>query len=219
MEEGSTYQGHSFGAAKSVAGEVVFNTSMVGYPESLTDPSYHGQILVLTYPLIGNYGIPETKVVDQLDEWFESDKVHIRGLVISEYSYNFSHWSAGKSLSTWLIEHDVPGICNVDTRMLTKRLRQEGTMLGKVCFADQDLNFSDPNQVNLVGEVSIKKPMTYLPEDKNEEISLSCQMGNKNNGLLNSYGNGAADHGSSNPHLRHLLRKSDLSPGCRSRYL
>lgn len=161
LEDGSSFYGYSFGAQKSVAGEVVFNTSMVGYPESLTDPSYHGQVLVLTYPLIGNYGVPERKVIDKLDVWFESDKVHIRGLVVSEYSFDFSHWSAGKSLSDWLKEHDVPGIYNIDTRMLTKRLREEGTMLGRIRYFNEELDFDDPNKNNLVEQVSIKEPVEY----------------------------------------------------------
>ena len=116
LEDGSVFHGFSFGAQKSVAGEVVFNTGMVGYPESLTDPSYYGQILVLTYPLIGNYGVPESKVVDGLNNWFESIKIRILGLIVSEYSFEYSHWQAQKSLSGWLIEHDVPALYGIDTR-------------------------------------------------------------------------------------------------------
>lgn len=161
LEDGSVFHGYSFGANKSVAGEVVFNTSMVGYPESLTDPSYRGQILVLTYPLIGNYGIPESNLVDGLDEWFESSRVQITGLIVSEYSFDYQHWSAKKSLAQWLIDHDVPGLYGIDTRMLTKRLREEGSMLGRLLFFTESLDFYDPNKVNLVEQVSIIEPIEY----------------------------------------------------------
>jgi carbamoyl-phosphate synthase small subunit len=126
--------GHSFGASTDgpVAGEVVFNTGMVGYPEALTDPSYRGQILVLTYPLIGNYGVPDDSVVDEygLPKYFESANIHIAGLVVSSYSWEHSHWTAQKSLSKWLEENGVPAMYGVDTRALTKRLREHGSILG-----------------------------------------------------------------------------------------
>lgn len=166
LEDGSVYTGYSFGAPQSVAGEVVFNTSMVGYAESLTDPSYHGQILIFTYPLIGNYGVPGKRVIDKLDEWFESDRIQIKGLIIHEYSFDFSHWSAQKSLGEWLKEHNVPGLYNIDTRMLTKCLRDEGTMLGRIRFFHEEINFYDPNKSNLVEEVSIKEPIEYGHGDK-----------------------------------------------------
>jgi carbamoyl-phosphate synthase small subunit len=159
LEDGSVFHGYSFGAQKSVAGEVVFNTSMVGYPESLTDPSYHGQILVMTYPLVGNYGVPHHNTLDQLDRWFESDRVHITGLVVSEYSSAYHHWSAAQSLGDWLKEHDVPGLSGIDTRMLTKRLRDEGTRLGRIRFFTDEIGFYDPNKTNLVEEVSIREPI------------------------------------------------------------
>ena len=166
LEDGSVFHGFSFGAQKSVAGEVVFNTSMVGYPESLADPSYYGQILVLTYPLIGNYGVPEKEIVDGLERWFESDRVQIRGLIVSEYSFDYSHWNAPKSLGEWLIEHEVPALYGIDTRMLTKRLRDEGTMLGRMLFFTEEVNFCDPNKENLVEKVSIKEPIEYGAGDK-----------------------------------------------------
>ena len=124
LEDGSVFFGFSFGADKSKAGEVVFSTGMVGYPESFTDPSYEGQILCLTYPLIGNYGIPpDEKDSYGLPKHFESDSAHIRGLVVSDYSFEYSHWNAKKSLADWLKENDVPAIFGIDTRALTKRLR------------------------------------------------------------------------------------------------
>ncbi|MCL6583841.1 MAG: glutamine-hydrolyzing carbamoyl-phosphate synthase small subunit [bacterium] len=181
LEDGFVFSGYSFGAQKPVAGEVVFNTGMVGYPESLTDPSYHGQILVLTYPLIGNYGVPEKRVIDKLDEWFESDRIHILGLIISEYSFDFNHWSASKSLNDWLLEHDVPGIYNIDTRMLTKRLREEGTMLGRIRYFNEDLDFIDPNQENLVKQVSIREPIEYGPRNGKSKTIILVDCGCKEN--------------------------------------
>lgn len=126
--------GYAFGANTSVAGEVVFNTGMVGYPEALTDPSYRGQILVLTYPLIGNYGVPDEDVKDNdgLPTYFESANIHIAGLVVSSYSWQHSHWAAQKSLSKWLTDNGVPAMYGVDTRELTKTLREHGSLLGRM---------------------------------------------------------------------------------------
>lgn len=124
----------SFGAPVSVSGEVVFNTGMVGYPEALTDPSYRGQILVLTYPLIGNYGVPDESIEDEygLPKFFESKEIHISGLVVSSYSWEHSHWAAKKSLAKWLQESNIPSVYGVDTRELTKILREHGTVLGRL---------------------------------------------------------------------------------------
>ena len=126
LEDGSLFQGYAFGAEKPVKGEVVFNTGMIGYPESLTDPSYKGQILTLTYPLIGNYGVPDYVKDGGLLRFFESDQIHIQGLVVSDYSEDYYHWNSIKSLSDWMIEHNIPGIQNLDTRELTKKLRKKG---------------------------------------------------------------------------------------------
>ncbi len=173
LEDGSVFHGFSFGAMKPVAGEVVFNTGMVGYPESFTDPSYHGQILVLTYPLIGNYGVPAPRMESGLDQVFESDRIHISGLIVSEYSQEYSHWQATCSLSQWLIEQEVPAVYGIDTRMLTKRLRDEGTMLGRIVFFNEEVNFFDPNQYNLAERVSIKEPSEYGEGDKTV-LLLDC---------------------------------------------
>ena len=161
LPDGNFFSGYSFGFRKSVAGEVVFNTAMSGYPESLTDPSYQGQILVLTYPLIGNYGVPPMIIEDNLLKYFESEKIHIAGLIISEYSYESSHWNAWKSLSGWLIEQQIPAIGGIDTRTLTKILREKGSMAGKIEFAGQSVDFTDPNERNLVDEVSTREVITY----------------------------------------------------------
>ncbi|MBE0653060.1 MAG: glutamine-hydrolyzing carbamoyl-phosphate synthase small subunit [Bacteroidales bacterium] len=160
FQDGTEIRGKSFGAERSIAGEVVFNTAMTGYPESLTDPSYKGQILVLTYPLIGNYGVPFQLKENNMDKFFESSSLHISGLIISDYSEEYSHWNAEKSLGDWLKEQNVPGIFDVDTRRLTKMLREKGSMPGKIVFED-DVEWYDPNEDNLVAMVSTAGKEVY----------------------------------------------------------
>lgn len=178
LEDGSIFQGNIFGSEKTVNGEVVFNTGMIGYPESLTDPSYRGQILVLTYPLIGNYGIPAYDKEDDLFKYFESEKIQIQGLIVTDYSENYSHWNAKKSLSDWMVENNTPGIYGIDTRELTKKLRKKGSLLGKILFNNEKIHFEDPNKRNLVAEVSIKKPIIYK-KGKKKVVLIDC--GTKNN--------------------------------------
>ncbi|MDR2682737.1 MAG: carbamoyl-phosphate synthase (glutamine-hydrolyzing) large subunit [Dysgonamonadaceae bacterium] len=162
LENGTVFQGYSFGYEATAAGEVVFNTAMVGYPESLTDPSYAGQILTVTYPLVGNYGVPEDRITNGLSEFYESEKIQVSGLIISEYSHNYSHWNACKSLGDWLKEHQVPGIYGVDTRALTKIIREQGSMKGKIVFHSADeIDFIDPALENLVAKVSCKEVLHY----------------------------------------------------------
>lgn len=162
LEDGFRLEGSSFGAESSASGEVVFNTALTGYPESLTDPSYRGQILVLTYPLVGNYGVPDSpRDGNGLLKFFESDRIHISGLVISDYSFKYSHWNAKKSLSDWLEEHNIPGIYGVDTRALTRRIRENGALPGKILNGGADIPFCDPNKNNLAAEVSIKERVVY----------------------------------------------------------
>jgi len=164
LQDGSIFEGFGFGSNKSVSGEVVFNTGMVGYPETLTDPSYRGQVLVLTYPLIGNYGVPADEIENDLLKFFESDDIHIRGLIISDLSSDHSHWNAAKSLDGWLKERDIPAIYGIDTRQLTKKLREHGVMLGKVVVeedSEERVEQDDPNEKNLVAEVSIKEKKVY----------------------------------------------------------
>ena len=173
LEDGSTFNGYSFGSKSTVNGEVVFNTGMVGYPEILTDPSYRGQILILTYPLIGNYGVPDYKKEDNLLKYFESDKIQIQGLIITNYSDNYSHWNAKKSLSDWLKEYKIPGVFDVDTRELTRKLRSKGTMLGKIVHNNKKISFEDPNKRNLASEVSIAQPITYK-KGKKKVILVDC---------------------------------------------
>jgi carbamoyl-phosphate synthase small subunit len=178
LEDGSEFVGKSFGSEKSVAGEVVFYTAMVGYPESLTDPSYTGQILVSTYPMIGNYGVPEKSTTDKVHDFFESDKIHVSGFIVSDYSFEHSHWNAVESLGEWLKANNVPGLFDIDTRALTKILREKGSMLGKIVFDDDPIDFYDPNHENLVAKVSIDKPETY---GNGEHKVLLVDCGTKNN--------------------------------------
>ena len=161
LEDGEVFNGYAFGATTSIAGEVVFNTGMVGYPESLTDPSYAGEILVLTYPLMGNYGVPKETNGHNLESPFESTRIQVQGLVVSEYAMHYSHWNAVKSLDEWLRESGIPGLYGIDTRLLTKRLRENGTMLGKILAPGEDIPFHDPSTDNLVATVSINEPVTY----------------------------------------------------------
>ncbi len=161
LEDGNEFQGVSFGYEKTVSGEVVFNTAMTGYPESLTDPSYKGQILVLTYPIVGNYGVPPKDKANDLYKYFESYALHISGLIICDYTETYSHWNANKSLGDWLKEYKIPGIYGIDTRELTKILREQGTMLGKVVFNGEKIDYYDPNKNNLVAQVSTKEKKIY----------------------------------------------------------
>jgi carbamoyl-phosphate synthase small subunit len=178
LENGMVFTGKSFGSQKPAAGEIVFYTAMTGYPESLTDPSYTGQILVSTFPMIGNYGVPFDSAEKGIHKFFESHKLHISGLIISDYSYEFSHWNAEKSLSSWLNEYDVPGVFDVDTRALTKILREKGSMLGKIEFENNSIDFYDPNKKNLVAHVSCDKKTVY-ENGKLRVILIDC--GVKNN--------------------------------------
>ncbi|HPA86698.1 MAG TPA: glutamine-hydrolyzing carbamoyl-phosphate synthase small subunit [Bacteroidales bacterium] len=161
LEDGTVYTGKSFGAAIPAAGEVVFNTAMTGYPESLTDPSYKGQILCLTYPLVGNYGAPRREEENDLLSFYESASIHISGLIVSDYSFDYSHWNADESLDEWLARNGVPGIFGIDTRALTKRLREKGTMLGKIEPEGTKTEFHDPNKTNLVASVSTGEVKIY----------------------------------------------------------
>jgi carbamoyl-phosphate synthase small subunit len=161
LEDGTEFTGKSFGFEGSVAGEVVFNTSMTGYPESLSDPSYAGQILVATYPLIGNYGVPEAVTTNGVPDFFESERIQVTALIVSDYSAEYSHWSAKRSLGNWLTENKIPGLYGIDTRQLTKIIREKGAMMGKIVFCNDDPGFHDPNTDNLVANVSTDDVITY----------------------------------------------------------
>lgn len=155
LEDGTRFEGISFGYDASTAGEVVFNTAMTGYPESLTDPSYEGQILVTTYPILGNYGVPPRSSKDDVSEYYESEKIHCKAIICQDYSEAHSHWQADRSLGDWLKEEKIPGVTGIDTRALTKHLRESGSMLGKIIVEGcEDVPFYDPNLENLVGKTS-----------------------------------------------------------------
>ncbi len=169
LEDGSVFQGFSFGYEKPCAGEVVFNTAMTGYPESLTDPSYEGQILVTTYPILGNYGVPskEVKSEDNVGDYFESSHIHCEAIVCQDYSWVPSHWQAERPLSDWLREEHIPGIYGIDTRALTKLLREKGSMLGKITFeGGEDIDFHDPNTENLIARVSTREVKEFGEGEK-----------------------------------------------------
>lgn len=150
LKDGTRICGESFGARVEAEGEVVFQTGMVGYPESMTDPSYQGQILVLTFPLIGNYGVPNDEEFDEngLPLWFESaKKIFIAGLIVGEVCHEPSHWKMTQTLAQWMSKYNIPGITNVDTRALTKKIREHGTVLGKICPFLADLMFKTKNSL------------------------------------------------------------------------
>lgn len=172
LEDGSKYTGISFGSPKSVAGEVVFNTGMVGYPESLTDPSYRGQILVFTYPLIGNYGMPRESSTGGMLDHYESQSAQIKGLIVLESSIQYEHRDAATNLDDWLEKQEVPALCGVDTRSLTKKLRDRGTMLGKI-IVDHDIDFFNPNKEIFAPQVSVSEPVSY-PGNNQKVVVLDC---------------------------------------------
>jgi carbamoyl-phosphate synthase small subunit len=164
LQDGTTLTGRLRGYAKSVAGEVVFNTGMVGYTEALTDPSYRGQIMVLTYPLVGNYGVPEH---------YESEKIQASALVVSELATEYSHAAAKKSLPQWLEEQGIPCLSGIDTRALTKRLRHAGVMLGRLLAEGEDIALDDPNARNLVADVSVRERIVY-PGNGKTVLLVDC---------------------------------------------
>ncbi|HBS28674.1 MAG TPA: carbamoyl-phosphate synthase (glutamine-hydrolyzing) small subunit [Phycisphaerales bacterium] len=160
LEDGTVFEGRSFGRRASTSGEVVFTTGMVGYPETLTDPSYFGQIIVCTYPLVGNYGVPGGESdADGMEARLESWKIHARGLVVADYSEAFSHWEASRSLAEWLDREGISAITGVDTRALTKRLRERGSMLGRLVVDGEPVDMFDPNHMTVGPLVSVKKPV------------------------------------------------------------
>lgn len=174
LEDSSSFLGYGFGATEKAAGEVVFSTGMVGYTEALTDPSYCGQILTLTYPLVGNYGVPKADSETEIPPiWFESSGIKVRGLVVQNLCENPSHWASSRTLGDWLLEEGIPGICGVDTRQLTKKLREKGVMLGVLKVYDEGeepnldslrkeaANVLDPNQTDLVRMMTVKQPISY----------------------------------------------------------
>ena len=175
LDDGSCFHGQSFGYEQPVAGEVVFNTAMTGYPESLTDPSYAGQLMTLTYPLVGNYGVPPfTFAANGLPVFMESERIHAEAIIVSDYSANFSHWNAVESLGDWLKREHVPGITGIDTRALTKRLREHGVMMGKIVFDERPDEIPEATYegTNYVDKVSCKEVITYNEGKGNRRVVL-----------------------------------------------
>ncbi|MBT4367343.1 glutamine-hydrolyzing carbamoyl-phosphate synthase small subunit [Candidatus Peregrinibacteria bacterium] len=201
LSDGTEFIGKSFGASVDSDGEVVFNTGMAGYPESLSDPSYRGQILTFTYPLIGNYGVPGAEKNEYgFSKNFESEGVHVKGVIVAQVSESFSHYTAVSSLQKWLEHHNVPGITGIDTRALTKKLREHGVMLGRIVQDDNaqvDVSsIEDPNVNNLVAEVSCKEVITYDPKNTEGDIpTVACfDCGIKNNILRSLLNRGVRVH-------------------------
>ena len=203
LENGMVFKGQSFGAERPSSGEVVFSTAMAGYPESLTDPSFKGQILLLTYPIIGNYGVPANSETNGISDFFESNRIHASGLVVQDYTPQYSHWNAVGSLGNWLKDENVPGIFGIDTRKLTKIIRENGSLLGKIVidldsngsevdnlydqFHDNlhddngnkhgnepsNVDFYNPDNYNLVAEVSCNEVVEYGNGDK-KVVLVDC---------------------------------------------
>ena len=190
LSDGTRFAGRSFGYDAPVAGEVVFNTAMMGYPESLTDPSYAGQMMVLTYPLVGNYGVPpftftnlkadspslDTYAPGLLPRYMESDHIYASAIIVADYSEKFCHWNACESLSDWLKREHVPGLTGIDTRQLTKLLREQGVMMGKILFDDEPDNIPEAQYegVNFVDQVSCKEVIRYNVGAGKKVVLVDC---------------------------------------------
>jgi carbamoyl-phosphate synthase small subunit len=188
LEDGSAFNGIGFGWPGEISGEVVFNTGMVGYTEALTDPSYRGQILCITYPLVGNYGVPSMSVKDKygLPKFFESDKIQVKGLIVHDLSNVASHWSCVKTLDEWLNEEQIPGIYGIDTRELTKKLRINGVMIGAICVSESSIENTKMRQLikdaryddqNFLPQVSVNAPLEY--GDKSRDCVILLDTGTK----------------------------------------
>ncbi|MBQ5783606.1 MAG: glutamine-hydrolyzing carbamoyl-phosphate synthase small subunit [Bacteroidales bacterium] len=178
LSDGTQFRGESFGYENPVAGEVVFNTAMTGYPESLTDPAFKGQIITFTYPLVGNYGVPPIKNDENsLSTFMQSDHIHASAIVVCDYSNEYSHWNAVESLADWLKREKVPAITGIDTRHLTKHLRENGVMMGKIIFDDQPNNIPADTEyagVNYVEQVSCKEVIKYNQGAEKKVVVVDC---------------------------------------------
>ena len=179
LDDGTRFHGQSFGYEKPVAGEVVFNTAMTGYPESLTDPSYAGQLMVLTYPLVGNYGVPPFTIeANGIPTFMESEKIHAEAIIVADYSVEYSHWNAVESLANWLKREHIPGITGIDTRTLTKKLREHGVMMGRILFDDGKddavVEAENYGEVNYVDRVSCKEVIRYNEGAGKKVVLVDC---------------------------------------------
>ena len=177
LDNGMRFKGKSFGYEKPVSGEVVFNTAMSGYPESLTDPSYAGQLMVLTYPLIGNYGVPPFTIENNgLATFMESTRIHAEALIVCEYSTEYSHWNAVESLSDWLKREEIVGITGIDTRELTKVLRESGVMTGRIIIdgCDEEVAEEKYGEINCVDKGSCKEVIRYNEGAGKKVVLVDC---------------------------------------------
>ena len=177
LEDGTRFKGKSFGYEAPVAGEVVFNTAMMGYPESLTDPSYAGQMMTLTFPLVGNYGVPRFSIEDNgLPTFMESDRIYAAAIIVSDYSEEYSHWNACESLGDWLKREKVPGVTGIDTRQLTKVLREHGVMMGKLEFEGSESceDIAAYETINWVDKVSCKDIIRYNEGAGRKVVLVDC---------------------------------------------
>lgn len=177
LSDGTKFHGKSFGYDAPVAGEVVFNTAMMGYPESLTDPSYAGQLLTMTFPLVGNYGVPPFTIEKNgIPTFMESDRIYASAIIVSDYTEEYSHWNGVESLASWLKREHVLGITGIDTRELTKVLREHGVMMGKILFDDEPDNIpeADYEGVNFVDLVSTKEIIHYNEGAGKKAILVDC---------------------------------------------
>ncbi|TTA11849.1 Protein PYR1-3 [Bagarius yarrelli] len=207
LQDGTAMKGYSFGYDQSTSGELVFNTGLVGYPEALTDPSYRGQILTLTYPIVGNYGVPNMQELDEigLRKNAESDRIQVSGLLVQDYSHDYSHWNSVKSLAQWLQDEKVPALYGLDTRMLTKTIRDKGTVLGKIEFEGQSVEITDPNKRNLVAEVSTKEVKVYGKGNPIKVVAVDCGIKHNIIRLLVKYDGLFISNGPGDPALAKTL--------------
>ena len=189
LEDGTVFDGMGFGYSTTSFGEAVFNTGMVGYTEALTDPSYRGQILTLTYPLVGNYGVPDTSVLDSdgIRKYFESDRIQARGLVVHELSLTASHWSLDMTLDEWLYKEKIPAISGIDTRALTTKLRTSGVMMAALAVSEKEIDEQELkrnlvtakkyNDEEFMAEVSVREPQVY-GQDKGSVVVVDTGVKN-----------------------------------------
>ncbi|KAI1624479.1 protein pyrABCN [Exophiala viscosa] len=212
LRDGQVFEGLSFGAPKSMSGELVFQTGMVGYPESVTDPSYRGQILVITFPLVGNYGVPSRETMDELlkdlPKHFESDEIHVAGLVVASYAGEaYSHYLATSSLGTWLKEQGVPAMYGVDTRALTKIIREEGSMLGRMLYSSSSgskltngtkVN-SQPNGEVVMGPINWKEQVDEVEWHDQNTRNLVAEVSVKEPKIMSPPKDKALTHPSGRP--------------------
>ena len=195
LDDGTVFDGMGFGFSTTAVGEIVFNTGMVGYTETLTDPSYSGQILTLTYPLVGNYGVPNPKIKDDdgIQKFFESDKIQVRGLAIHELSLVASHWNLSMTLDEWLYNEKIPGISGIDTRALTKKLRSKGVMMAALVVSDNEI---DVEQV----KNKLVAATNYNSEEFMDQVSTKSEQvfGNEKDSVV------VIDTGTKNAILRNI---------------